>query len=539
MDLLQIIGWWAVQATAILLVFSLLDRFFIRRPQCRKALIRMEIFLLLIQPIIVAMRQFGIEIGLPVQPPPMHAVEYHAMAFDFWTSEGHLVPGQHHESIDQGARFFSGQGISLAVSVLLICGVLARLIGLCRSVRSNCLTIARCRPIPLGWKHADLIRNVAKKFNVSIKFSNEVNCPCVIGIGFNSIVVLPDKVENLTREAFRCILLHEVHHARDCDAQWRLAQKVTEVIYWWHPLLLALSAKLIRIDDDVSDSFAANHSRVESVAKAIAEFTKLNLKDLRANHRPCYLNRRSDAVRRVKFLLDPRRSFMTRSSSLFRACVLVVALGCVVVGIVELQPATAQTDRQKEPASQPVGGTRLLSMTDESNGTFGNGVAAFYAGHHERAAKIFASIAESTTDDPLVHFYFAGSLNELGRTTEARDQLTLAIRLKPDFSEAYYHRGMTYRKLNQLDLAKADLSNIVSQKAAITHLALDALADLAIADGDYDAAILFASQSIKAIPTAGRPWYLRGRAHFENGDTDQATADIQRAFDLGYGKGKL
>ena len=380
---------------------------------------------------------------------------------------------QSHDLAKQESRS-QGQSLSLVVPILLFCGAIVRLIGLCRSVRSNSLIRARSLPIPSRWRHAGLIRNTATQFDVPIKFSNEVDCPCVVGFGFNSIVVLPDKVERLTHEAFRCILLHEMHHVRDRDAQWRLALRINEVIYWWHPLLFALSAKLIQIDDDVSDSFAANHSRVEGVAEAIAEFTKLNLKNTGANLRPCYLNRRSDAVRRVKFLLDPRRSFMTRSSILFRTGVFTVALSCVVgAGLAKLQPAKAETNRPAEPNSQRIGEARSFLMTDESDGSFGDGVAAFYAGHHERAAKIFEALTKSTATDPLVHFYYAGTLNELGRHKEARNQLTLAIGLKPDFSEAYYHRGLTYRKLDQLDLAKADLNTIVSQKAAITHRALD------------------------------------------------------------------
>jgi tetratricopeptide (TPR) repeat protein len=161
---------------------------------------------------------------------------------------------------------------------------------------------------------------------------------------------------------------------------------------------------------------------------------------------------------------------------------------------------------------------------------------------------------------------------------------TKAIRLNPDYAEAYYNRGVAYSKKDELDKAIGDFSAIIDQKmGAVNPLPiLDlvfhkpgvmakayynrgiAYMDLgqyhkAVADytevlrikpddadayfnraaaydhlEEHDKEIADYTEVIRIDPDNGITYYIRGLSCQELGDKDKAAADFAKAEELGY-----
>jgi tetratricopeptide (TPR) repeat protein len=108
---------------------------------------------------------------------------------------------------------------------------------------------------------------------------------------------------------------------------------------------------------------------------------------------------------------------------------------------------------------------------------------------------------------------------------------TEAIRLKPDYAEAYYSRGLAYGKKGDFNKTIADLTDAIRLKpdlAAAYHARGNAYDD----KGDHDKAIGDYAEAIRLKPNDGTAYYNRGLAHRRNGDLDKAIADYTEAIRL-------
>ena len=162
-------------------------------------------------------------------------------------------------------------------------------------------------------------------------------------------------------------------------------------------------------------------------------------------------------------------------------------------------------------------------------------------------------------------------------------QYTEAIRVKPDYSVAYFKRGLCYRKKSDIALAASDFASCLQYDS--DHLSLDKAADtpyfrvlsanaksdfymqndceMPIAiwteavkrrqDGEwleqlalahyhrsvsllnkqrYDQAILDCSLAIQAKPNARYAYHIRGVAYRDKGDLEAAIRDLTQALGL-------
>jgi tetratricopeptide (TPR) repeat protein len=106
-----------------------------------------------------------------------------------------------------------------------------------------------------------------------------------------------------------------------------------------------------------------------------------------------------------------------------------------------------------------------------------------------------------------------------------------AIRLKPDYAEAYYNRGLAFDSKGEHDKAIADFGEAIRLKPDFGY-AYDGRGVAEYLKGDYDKAIADENEAIRLDPNQARVYYNRGLACGRKGDVDNAFADFNEAIRL-------
>ena len=109
-----------------------------------------------------------------------------------------------------------------------------------------------------------------------------------------------------------------------------------------------------------------------------------------------------------------------------------------------------------------------------------------------------------------------------------------AMRLKHDDAEVYYNRGMARRDKGDLDGALADYDEAIRLKPdyAEAYSNRDVVREHM---GDVDGGLADFTESIRLSPDWATSYYNRGRARREQGNYSAAIADYERYLDLGGG----
>ena len=106
-----------------------------------------------------------------------------------------------------------------------------------------------------------------------------------------------------------------------------------------------------------------------------------------------------------------------------------------------------------------------------------------------------------------------------------------AIKLKPNFANAYNNRGNVYRSTGDFDAAIQDFNDAINlgpEKASFYNNRGSSY----FRAGDFDAAIQDYSNSIRLDPKDAWSYNSRGVAYFRAGDFEAAVADFSKAIDL-------
>jgi len=129
-------------------------------------------------------------------------------------------------------------------------------------------------------------------------------------------------------------------------------------------------------------------------------------------------------------------------------------------------------------------------------------------------------------------FVNRGNLHcEKGDFDQAIADYTEAIRLDPDYYNAYHNRGYTYYQVkNDYDTAIADYNQAIRLNPNGDTYLLRGL--VYHEKGDYDTAIVDYTHVIEIDPNDGIAYVNRGSAYCEKGDYDTAIADYTQAIRL-------
>ena len=118
--------------------------------------------------------------------------------------------------------------------------------------------------------------------------------------------------------------------------------------------------------------------------------------------------------------------------------------------------------------------------------------------------------------------------------SDASEKLRLyseAIRLQPDYANAFYFRGLAHEKKGELDDALEDYDQAIRLEPddATNFRARGSLREK---KGDLDGALEDYDEAIRLKPDYANAFYFRGLAHENKGDLDDALEDYDQAVRL-------
>jgi len=108
---------------------------------------------------------------------------------------------------------------------------------------------------------------------------------------------------------------------------------------------------------------------------------------------------------------------------------------------------------------------------------------------------------------------------------------TEAIRLDPEFAEAYSRRGRAYTDLKEFDRALEDINRAIAIDPGVKRAYL-ARARTYLDMGDNQRAIVDATEGIRRLPELPHGYSIRGRALNLSGEYEKALVDYEQAIKL-------
>lgn len=123
---------------------------------------------------------------------------------------------------------------------------------------------------------------------------------------------------------------------------------------------------------------------------------------------------------------------------------------------------------------------------------------------------------------------------ERGDYEDAISSYTRAIKIKPDYAEAYVNRGNAYLRQQMYDEARADFDKAISSKMDFAEAYNGrGLANLTGAEGDdINGAIAYFNKAIELKSDYAEAYFNRGVAYHREQNNDRAFTDLTRAIEL-------
>ena len=114
---------------------------------------------------------------------------------------------------------------------------------------------------------------------------------------------------------------------------------------------------------------------------------------------------------------------------------------------------------------------------------------------------------------------------------EAIKWYTEAIAKRPDFSDAYYNRGLVYQILEKNDEALADFSNATDLDAKFAP-ALFKMAEMLQTLQQSDEAVIAVESLVKSFPDSAANWTLKGDILLQKSDLSGSLSSYDRSLAL-------
>ena len=205
-------------------------------------------------------------------------------------------------------------------------------------------------------------------------------------------------------------------------------------------------------------------------------------------------------------------------------------------------------------------------VSTDAQALFERGFQSFETGDHREAVECFTRSIRLRPDVAAAYRYRALAYLELGRRTDALNDLDQAVRRKPDdpmvlvdrcrvlfrqkaydpaiadceralnldpgLAPVYGLRGECHAARGDTELALADFAHAIAQDPDQAAGYLLARADLHLDCDDADACLADCTAAIDIDPENAVAFQTRGVAHRENGDNEDAEADLSEAIRL-------
>lgn len=197
----------------------------------------------------------------------------------------------------------------------------------------------------------DALRSaMAVRAVVEVRESSRIMVPMVAGM-LKPVLLLPiGLAANLSVREVEAVLAHELAHIKRHDYAVNLLQSVMEVLYFFHPALWWLSARIREEREHCCDDLAVQaiggNGRI--LAQALARVEELRL--TQAMQSPAlamaFATKQQQLLHRVRRMLGvPMRPFVSNSS--------LVGLTLATVLLVSVSVYAVQQDKQPKPKSKP------------------------------------------------------------------------------------------------------------------------------------------------------------------------------------------
>lgn len=217
--------------------------------------------------------------------------------------------------------------ILAAVAALRLGRVAVGVAGVLRLKRAS-------RPLGDGAARA-LSRGLREELprGAEVRESAQVSTPVALGLG-RPVVLLPGPLlEELTEEELLQVTLHELAHLRRRDDWGILGQRVLESLFWFHPAVRWIGARLELEREIACDDAVVAATEGRGYARCLTRLARLAVEARRAALAPGAAPGRSHLARRIGALLSPRRPASPRAS----APGLAVAVGLLLLATAGVQ----------------------------------------------------------------------------------------------------------------------------------------------------------------------------------------------------------
>jgi len=216
-------------------------------------------------------------------------------------------------------------------------------------------------------------RRAGCRIRVILRLTDQAMSPAVYGV-LRPVILLPRAlVDQLSPEALRPVLLHELIHLRRGDVWVSWAQALLQIVYWWHPLVWVANACIRRTREEAVDDAVVVTLKAEAgcYALTLLAVARLGLpRSLAALGLVGILESRSALRRRIERLVHlpaPRTAGLTLTSGL---CVMALAAFAVPMGEAPSPAAKAQPAPPAVSADQPAFRAQAVLPEKSARGEF-------------------------------------------------------------------------------------------------------------------------------------------------------------------------
>ncbi|GAB3778698.1 hypothetical protein GCM10028818_28100 [Spirosoma horti] len=196
---------------------------------------------------------------------------------------------------------------------------------------------------------------LAIKTIVQVRESARIAVPMVVGV-LKPVLLLPiGLVTNLTTREIEAVLAHELAHVKRHDYAVNLLQSVVEVLYFFHPALWWLSARVREEREHCCDDLAVQACGGDGriLARALAHVEELRLTPVESTPRlaMALTTNRQQLLHRVQRMLGvPTRPLVSNGS--------LAGLTLVTILLMSVSVYAVQKQNQPKPAKSPSPSTR-------------------------------------------------------------------------------------------------------------------------------------------------------------------------------------
>ncbi len=381
---MELLGLEFLQLAAIVLLALLAGRCLARRdPATRHALWRLALVVAMLGPLAIftadrvglflVIRPSGREIPRRAKPTPnptttdLEATEAHPLisasppsAEPRWADSRSPVSPTFNRARTE--RSWSDLGRSAAVGFLALWAIgsawhLARLLlGILamQSILRDSRPTSNPPPDDLSLELRDLfgLRSLPP-----ILTSGRLSTPVITGL-LRPRILLPDTlVATMDRNQLRDVLTHECAHLSHHDLWFGLLQRLTEILFWPHPMIHLLNRELSRAREEVCDNVVLRNGDVARYARTLVDLAERRVQNHLAAASLGLFESQWGLTERIKGFFDERRSLMTRPRigvlCLSLAGFLAIGLATTMVRPAAAAPPTEEPSQAKNPNDSP------------------------------------------------------------------------------------------------------------------------------------------------------------------------------------------